>query len=212
MEMSPDELTENGYVLLDKLEHKNLISFTATYMKKLTKYSAFYYLTNLILFGLAGYFFVKGYDLPNYDFGARFVNLLYGLAIAFLLVPLHEYIHVLAYKLQGAKKTSYATDLKKFYFMALADKFVASKKEFEIVALSPFIVITVILIILAFVGSSNWSLIITGVLIAHTSMCSGDFGLLSYFELNKEKQVLTYDDIENKISYFYGRIEEKTTT
>jgi hypothetical protein len=196
MEMSPDELTENGYVLLDKLEHKNLISFTATYMKKLTKYSAFYYLTNLILFGLAGYFFVKGYDLPNYDFGARFVNLLYGLAIAFLLVPLHEYIHVLAYKLQGAKKTSYATDLKKF----------------EIVALSPFIVITVILIILAFVGSSNWSLIITGVLIAHTSMCSGDFGLLSYFELNKEKQVLTYDDIENKISYFYGRIEEKTTT
>ena len=36
-------------------------------------------------------------------------------------------------------------------------------------------------------------------------MCSGDFGLLNYFEFNKEKQIVTYDDVENKISYFYGQ-------
>jgi hypothetical protein len=40
-------------------------------------------------------------------------------------------------------------------------------------------------------------------------MCSGDFGILSYFELHKDKEVVTYDDIENKISYFYGRVKEK---
>ena len=43
-------------------------------------------------------------------------------------------------------------------------------------------------------------------------MCSGDFGLLSYFEFNKDKQVVTYDDIENKISYFYGHTSESKTT
>lgn len=42
-------------------------------------------------------------------------------------------------------------------------------------------------------------------------MCSGDFGLLSYFEYHKNKHVVTYDDVENQISYFYGKIEEKET-
>lgn len=47
-----------------------------------------------------------------------------------------------------------------------------------------------------------------GVLLAHTAMCSGDFGLLSYFEFNKEKNVVSYDDVENKISYFYAKLDK----
>jgi hypothetical protein len=35
-------------------------------------------------------------------------------------------------------------------------------------------------------------------------MCSGDFGLISYFEYNKERQIVTFDDVEQKLSYFYG--------
>ncbi len=209
MKIKPDELTENGYVLLDKLGHKELVPFIKTYMKKRTKYSLFYYISNFIVFGLVGYFFVQGYNLPNYSFGVRFTHFSYGLAMAFALLPLHEYIHVLAYKTQGATNTSYDANLKKFYFMALADKFVANKKEFEIVALAPFILITTMLIILLFFATTNWALIISSVLLAHTAMCSGDFGLLSYFELNKEKQMVTYDDVENKISYFYGLAGEK---
>lgn len=89
--------------------------------------------------------------------------------------------------------------------MALSDKFVANKREFEIVALSPFVVITSILIILVFVVNFTWVLTILAVLFAHASMCSGDFGLLSFFEFHKEKEVVTYDDVENKISYFYGK-------
>ncbi len=205
MKIRPDELTENGYVLLDKLGHKELVPFIRTYMKKRTKYSVFYYLSNFIVFGLVGYFFVQGYNLPNYSFGDRFTHFSYGLAIAFALLPLHEYIHVLAYKSRGATNTSYDANLKKFYFMALADKFVANKKEFEVVALAPFIIITTTLIIFLFIANTNWTLTISSILLAHTAMCSGDFGLLSYFEFNREKQVVTFDDIENKISYFYGK-------
>ncbi len=212
MKIKPDELTKNGYVLLDKLGHKELVPFIRTYIKKRTKYSMFYYLSNFILFGLVGYFFVQGYNLPNYSFGDRFTHFSYGLAIALLLIPLHEYIHVLAYKSQGATNTSYDVNLKKFYFMALADKFVANKKEFEIAALAPFVVITTTLIILLFLANTNLKLTISAVLFAHTAMCSGDFGLLSYFEFNKEKQIVTYDDVENKISYFYGKTSERKTT
>ncbi len=211
MKIKPDELIENGYVLIDKLGHNELVPFIRIYMKKRTKYSVFYYLSNFIVFGLVGYLFVQGNNSPNYIFGDRFTHFSYGLAIAFALLPLHEYIHVLAYKSQGAINTSYDANLKKFYFMALADKFVANKKEFEIVALAPFVIITSLLTVLFFIVNTNWTMTISSVLFAHTAMCSGDFGLLSYFEFNRKKQVVTYDDIENKISYFYGRINEKKT-
>lgn len=80
-------------------------------------------------------------------------------------------------------------NLKKFYFMALADKFVANKKEFEIVALSPFIFITIILSVLLFLVNSTWTLAIVAILLTHTAMCSGDFGLLSYFEFIRIKKL-----------------------
>lgn len=212
MKIRPEELSENGYVLIDSLGHKELVPFIQTYMKKRTRYSIIYYFCNIIVVGLAGYYFIEGYNLSEYSLGDRFTHFSLGLAIALALVPLHEYIHVLAYKSQGATKTSYDANLKKFYFMALADKFVASKKEFEVVALAPFLTITTILTTLFFVINSNWTLTIIGILLAHTAMCSGDFGLLSYFQYHKNRQVVTYDDVENKISYFYGQTSERKTT
>jgi len=128
-----------------------------------------------------------------------------GFSIAFLLVPLHEYIHVLAYKSQGAKNTSYDSNIKKFFFLALADKFVAAKNEFRIVALAPFASITSILLLLLTISSYSWTLTILGILLCHTAMSSGDFALLSYFEFHRDKEVVTYDNVEEKTSYFYGR-------
>lgn len=212
MKIKPEELSHKGYVLLDKLEHNELVPFIRTYLKKRTKYAGSFYMINIALFGLVGYFFIQGYNSTNYSFGDRFTYFSYGLAISFSLIPLHEYIHVLAYKSQGATNTSYDANLKKFYFMALADNFVASKKEFEIVALAPFILITTALIILLFLANTNWVLTVSSILVAHTAMCSGDFGLLSYLEFNKEKRPVTYDDVENKISYFYGQTSKSITT
>lgn len=211
MNIRPDELTAKGYVLLDKLGHRELVPFIRTYMKKTTRYSVFYYISNIAVFALAGFYFLKDWNSPNYDPGDKFTHFAYGLAIAFALLPLHEYIHVLAYRWQGATKTAYGANLKKFYFMALADKFVANKKEFEMVALAPFVTITSVLIILLYAVPSNWSLTIIGILLTHTAMCSGDFGLLSYFEYHKHRQVVTYDDVDNKISYFYGLADDRKT-
>ena len=211
MKIKPEELKVEGYVLLDKFGHNELVPFIRTYINKRTKYSIFYYFCNFFIFGLAGYLFMKGFDKPDFDLGNRFTHFSYGLAIAFGILPLHEYIHILAYKSQGAKKTSYDANLKKFYFMALADKFVANKKEFEIIALAPFVIITTILMVLFFTVNPNWTLTIVGTLLTHTAMCSGDFGLLSYFEFNKNKEIVTFDDADNKISYFYGKLQEENT-
>jgi Putative zincin peptidase len=205
MKLDPSELIHAGYAELDRLEHKELVPFIRTYMKKWTRFSVTYYLANIIAFGLVGYLFASDMNSPAYRVSDKFTYFSYGLAIAFALVPLHEYIHVLAYKSQGAKNTSYDANIKKFYFMALADKFVANRKEFQVVALAPFITISSILVALLFLVNGNWSLTVAGVLLAHTAMCSGDFGLLSYFEFHKQKEVVTYDDIQTGVSYFFGK-------
>lgn len=212
MKIKPEELSQNGYVLLDRLGHKEIVPFVSTYLKKRTKYKLLYYTSNLLTFALAGYYMILGVHSPGYDLGDNLTHFAYGLAIAFALLPLHEYIHVLAYKSQGATNTSYDANLKKFYFMALADKFVANKKEFEVVALAPFVIITTLFTILLFVVPAHWMLTIIGVLLAHTAMCSGDFGLLSFFEFHKDKEPVTYDDVENKISYFFERTDKSTAT
>lgn len=205
MKLNSPELPSMGYQLLDTLHHQELVPFLQTYLKKKTKYSIFYYAINIFIFGFTGYLFMAGYGKPGFSFGDRFMHFSYGLAIAFALVPLHEYIHALAYKAQGAKNTSYDANLKKFYFMALADQFVASKREFVFVALAPFVCISALLIVPICFAHANWPLSFSAALLAHTSMCAGDFGLLSYFAFHKDKELVTYDDVSTKTSYFYGR-------
>lgn len=212
MKIRPDELTEKGYVLLDKLEHKELPIFLKKHLNKRTKTSFLFYGINIILLFVAIIIFIVNLQNKSIDIFNWLYHYFIGFSIAFLLVPLHEFIHVLAYKSKGAKNTSYDSNIKKFYFMALADKFVANKNEFRIVALAPFISITIILLILLTISSYNWSLTILGILLCHTAMSSGDFALLCYFEFHSDKEVVTYDDVENKISYFYGQTNDNKMT
>jgi hypothetical protein len=205
MKIRPEELADNGYVLLDNLGHKELIPFVRTYLKKRTPISLFYTFCNVIIVGIIVFWFWKSYGTDSFNLGNAFTHFSYGLAIAFGLIPVHEYIHVLAYKSQGANRTSYDANLKKFYFMAIADKFVANKKEFQIVALAPFVIISTTLILLLFISGQLWTFTILGILLTHTAFSSGDFGILSYFDYHKNKDIVTFDDKENSISYFYGK-------
>jgi hypothetical protein len=209
MEIRPDELSEKGYFLLDKLEHNELPVFLRKYINKRTTISIVFYGLNIGLILVAMFLFVTNIQqglLTNLNWAYHYFI---GFSIAFLLVPLHEYIHVLAYKSQGAKNTSYYSNIKKFFFMALADKFVAAKNEFTIVALAPFVSITSILLLLLTISPYSWTLTILGILLCHTAMSSGDFALLSYLEFHRDKEIVTYDNVGEKTSYFYGRIIDR---
>jgi hypothetical protein len=205
MKITPEELAKEGYTLLDKLEHNELIPFIKTYSKKKTKAARGFTLLNItflaILSALIGFNLAKG----TLSINTAILNFSYGILMSFLLIPKHELIHALAYKSQGANQTSYDANWKKFYFMAMADKFVANRNEFMIVALAPFLAITTIFIIGLLLASIPWSVTFASVILAHTAFCSGDFALLSYFEFHKDKAIVTFDDKANKISYFYSK-------
>ena len=89
--------------------------------------------------------------------------------------------------------------------MAMADKFVANEKEFKRVALAPILVISFLLMLGVLFVSPLWKLSLAGTFLTHSAFCSGDFALLSYFKVHSDKDVVTYDDKSNKVSYFYAK-------
>lgn len=202
------DLKEPEFLLLDKLTHNDLFSFITKAHKKRNKIFYLFNTINLVfaivLFSLMLKEIVRG----DFRFSIEFTYFSYGMLSTLLLIPLHEYIHALAYKYVGAKNTSYDMNLKKFYFMAMADKFVANSKEFRIVILAPFITITVACAVAFFSLDNIWKYFPLGIFFTHTLFCSGDFGLLSYLEDNKLKDIYTYDNKEKGESYFYERIKE----
>jgi len=205
MKLKPEELEDHGYALMDTLGHMDIIPFVKKHIKTKTFYSVVYKLINIIAAFLLGFWLWKCHEYDGVSIGKGLNYLSYGIFIALALIPLHEFIHVLAYKSQGATKTSYDANFKKFYFMAIADQFVANKKEFIIVALAPFSVISSVLLVMLIFSGPLFSITLLSTLLAHTACCSGDFGMLSYFEVHKDKMVVTYDDKSNGISYFYGK-------
>jgi hypothetical protein len=202
MKLQPQELTHEGFVLMDELAHQDLLPFIQRYIKHKTKATILYYAANILMMGLAVGLLIR---FGKTGFADAFAHFAYGVTLAFLLIPVHEYIHALAYKSQGAKQTSYDANLLKFYFMAMADQFVANRREFQIVALAPFVVISLMLTILLFIVPGVWMVTVAGAMLTHTSMCSGDFGLLSYLDVHRDKEMVTYDDKAAGRSYFYGK-------
>ncbi len=204
MNLKPGELVQSGYELIERLEHQDLIPFVKKYMGVKTFYSRFYFVANVAIATMIAVLIilVESDTLSTWD---AITHVSYGFFFAFMLIPLHEYIHVLAYRSQGAEQTSYDVNWKKFYFMAIADQFVANKKEFTIVALAPFVTISVALLLVLFFTDINWSFTVLGTLLVHAAFCSGDFGLLSFFAFHKDREILTYDDKASGLSYFYAK-------
>lgn len=205
MNIAPEQLESAGYQQLEKLDHQQLVPFVRKYLGMRTVSSNLYYLFNFLVFGGAGYYLIAAWKAGSFTLEDGLTHLAYGLAIAFLLVPLHEVIHGLAYKAQGAEQVSYDANWKKFYFLAVADRFVANAHEFRIVALAPFVVITFTCLALLWWASPEWKMTVWGVLLTHTAFCSGDFGLLSFFDHYRGTEVVTYDDRTNKLSFFYAK-------
>ncbi|HMO38651.1 MAG TPA: DUF3267 domain-containing protein [Saprospiraceae bacterium] len=138
-----------------------------------------------------------------------FLYIFLGAAIALtVLVPVHEAIHGLAYKLLGAPRISFGAELRKFYFYAVADRFVVGPDEFRKLALAPFAVISsvvVIGLILWPVGPVAW--VLWGILLMHTGACAGDFGMLAFYQQHPGGTIFTFDDVPGKVAYFFQEKE-----
>ena len=132
-----------------------------------------------------------------------------GMGVLFsftVLIVLHELLHAIAYLLVGAKKLSFGMNLKKFLFYVQADRQVLNYKRFMIVALAPAVVVATVSLAGAiyFYGQPLYYffMVLFGL---HGLFCGGDFGLLCFFENQKDDEIYTFDVKKEGKTYFYKR-------
>lgn len=203
--MRVEELEANGFTLLEELEHDRIMPFIREQLKRSTPAKWALALATFLPLGFAVGSAWAYHEQGRLQAGDALGRFSIGIALVFALIPVHEHIHVLAYRSQGATSTSYAVDLRRFVFMALADRFVADRKAFRIIALAPFVIISSVLVGLMPFADPPALFVLLGALFMHTGACSGDIGLLAYLYLHRDKDVVTYDDVPAKRSYFFGR-------
>ncbi|MBL7905993.1 MAG: DUF3267 domain-containing protein [Bacteroidales bacterium] len=206
MKTEPELLENSGYTLLDRLDHKELVPFVQQYLFRRSFWPLFYLLFTLGSFvALAFHFFNAFFTNPEFEMRDALTKATLGFASAFLLIPLHEYIHAIAYRTCGAREVSYDADLKKLVFMAIAHRFVASSREFRFVAMAPFAFISLAAIAALPFLPGNYTFSALALVFTHAAFCGGDFAMLSYLDFHKGKAVVTWDDKVNKVTWFYGK-------
>ena len=200
---------DSRFQLLDKLHYDDIVEFATEYVRKRTRSMFFYLVLIIVFFILQWSAFLYGIFASDMNTISLLKQFLYGLIISLtIVIPFHELIHALGYFLMGARKIRFGAVLKHFAFYAAADDFVANRKAFIFLALSPFVIVS-LLNLAGFVfvhGYASYTYI--SVLFFHATMCAGDFAMLSYFEFHRDKELYTFDDVGEKISYFYYKKPE----
>jgi hypothetical protein len=205
MRYTPGEIkSDPGFTILDELHYDDIVEFASKYIRKRTKSMIFFYICLiamlLLIFGAVFW----GMIHHHRTFGSIMKQYLYGLIISFsVIIPIHEIIHGLIYFLLGARKIRFGAEFKQFAFYAVADEFVTTKRGFYMLASGPFLLIT-LLNLAGFIlvpGVASYTYI--SVIFFHATMCVGDFALMSYYDTNSDKEIYSFDDVKNKISYFY---------
>jgi len=203
-DFTPSDLQdENRFKMLVTLGHDDITPFVGEYYWKRRNWLilSHYFIT---LVSLAIWVFVgvyQGSDLVHW------LIIMGAALLAFiLLVPIHEAIHGAVYWLLGAKDIRFSVSLKEFYAYAIANQFIADRRELTWIALAPFIILNAALLAASIIYS-DYSFFLLGVLLIHIGGTSGDWAILNFFWVNRDKNVYTYDDADERKSYFFQKID-----
>jgi len=198
-DLQPDNLEANGYELHARLEHEDLMVFVKQYFFKKNAVMIFYWGFNLLMLAAVAY----GMAVSEWPLKTIISRFFLGFALFFPIIPLHEWIHGIGYKLVGAPSVQYKAVWKQLVFYAMADRFVTRATPFFLLAVAPFILINSACIFAFFTLPPMWNWLAMGLLVMHTMGCSGDFALMSYFREFRHRDPVTFDEVDNKVSWFY---------
>jgi len=194
-----------AYKQILELNFSDMIPFVLSNIRKRGIIPLFYMFINLLILCFIILYAMWGIRMGILNAGKIFWQLLAGvLAGSILVIAPHELLHGLAYRLLGARQIQFGVDLQQFIFYVTADRFPISKNQLAFLAMTPFVLINAIVIVLTVAWASQFTLFSASLLLCHNIMCIGDFAIVNY-ACNHKGELYTYDDIANKISYFFER-------
>jgi len=199
-------LNESGYKKILELDFSEIVPFVISNIRKPSLISLFYMLISAGTLLFITFFALWSVRTGPLNTGGVILRILAGiLAGSFLVIPPHELLHGLAYRILGARKIRFGVDFQQFIFYVTADRFPISKRELAFLALTPFLVINLLLILFTALWAPQITLVSASLLFSHNLMCIGDVAMISY-AYSQGEEVYTYDDIEQKKSYFFEAV------
>jgi len=196
---------QSKYRQINKVPYDDLITFVFEYLKRRTGLMVFFWSVCIILIGLAltiriniaGYFPLK----------EILIHSLLGLVVfPILIIPVHEFMHIIPFLIIGAKKIRIGMDLKQYMFYVTAHRHVVPAGQFRLIGSFPFVMINLCLIVLILFLPGLWKWSLSLLLFVHTTMCAGDFAMMNFFHLHRNGKTYTWDDADEKVAYFYQEI------
>jgi hypothetical protein len=192
-----------GYLKILELDFSNMTPFVLDNIRGREKMAVLFLVLNLSTALFILIYLVWGLTWDRFDGQTVFWRMGAGiLAGTILIIPPHEILHGLAYRLLGARHIRFGMDLQQFIFFVTADRFPISRNEIRFLAMTPFVIINALTIGLTAIWFPDWVLFSATLLLSHNIMCIGDFALISYTNKVKGK-LYSFDEIEKKKSYFY---------
>ncbi len=199
-----------AYSLILELDFNNMIPFVLSNIQRRSFFSFFYAFVNLGLLSLTLYIIILGLMESQQSWLMIIKQSMIGIfAGSILVIPLHELLHGVAYRILGARNIKYGADMQQLIFFVTADRYTVSGLELQFLAMTPFTVINIVTGIVSLIWFPHLKLLSAIFLLSHNIMCIGDFALANYVVLKKTK-VFTYDEPENKKSYFYAKTDNLT--
>jgi hypothetical protein len=197
-----EQLEQGGdYELVDSVRHESVHAWIRPHLFTLAGVSGAYWGLNLAVLA----FVLLIWRTGGLTLSGGFPILCIGMVLGYVvLLPLHEHIHAVAYRTVGAREVRVRYDHRRLTALCVAPSQVLVTREFIMVCLAPLVVLNPLLAIatlLVPVGAP--ALAVAGALLLHTGACSGDVAFVHYVWSRRSQRLLTFDDRQQPVSYFY---------
>ncbi len=165
---------QSKYRQILAISYKDLVPFIFEYLQKKSVLIIFFWTMCLTFLALA--IRIRINIAGNFQISQIFLHSVLGMIIfPILCIPFHELLHIVPYFISGAKRIRVGMDLKQYLFYVTAHRHVTKSLQFKIVALIPFILISMIFLFLVLHMPGLWKWSMSIFLFAHTTMCAGVF-------------------------------------
>jgi hypothetical protein len=185
-----------------ELDFGEMIPFVVSNIRRRSFISLFYAGINIGLLLYIVIFIAKGLLTDQHTWSMVLKQSIPGIfAGSILIIPIHELLHGLAYRILGARKIHFGADMQQMLFYVTADRYPVSGKELYFLALLPFGVIN-LLVCLLLLWLPQTILFWSFTLLCHNIMCIGDYAIVNYV-IQYKRRVYSFDMVNEKKSYFF---------
>lgn len=205
-----EQLQNEGlYSQILEMDFDDMIPFVLSNIRKKGLMSLLYIVVNVVVLSGIGICSIWGLYAGCITWSGFLMQSVLGIfAGSLIIIPFHELLHGLAYKILGAKKIHFGVNLQQFMFYVTANRFPVNRKELGFLAMLPFLAVNTTLLVVAIFWLPQYLVFFGLILFSHNLMCIGDFAITNYV-LNQKEEVFTYDEIGKKKSYFYKSVNSK---